>query len=64
MRSQTSAPKQPPHLKSVRQQLGQRYSPIINGEAVTTDIALFDSVNPSNSSGVIGKVGLARSGPG
>ncbi|WP_204140823.1 L-glutamate gamma-semialdehyde dehydrogenase [Halomicronema sp. CCY15110] len=44
-------------METVRQQLGQRYRPIINGEAVNTDTSL-DSVNPSNPSQLIGKVGL------
>ena len=45
-------------LKAVKQQLGQRYSPIVNGEVVNTE-AMFDSVNPSNPRELIGKVGLA-----
>ena len=45
-------------LQTVRQQLGQRYTPIINGEAVSTEASL-DSVNPSNPSELVGKVGLA-----
>ncbi|WP_017297357.1 L-glutamate gamma-semialdehyde dehydrogenase [Nodosilinea nodulosa] len=45
-------------LKAVRQQIGQRYSPIIDGEAVNTE-AFFDSVNPSNPKELIGKVGMA-----
>ena len=45
-------------LKAVRQSLGQRYTPIVNGEAVNTE-ASFDSVNPSNSTELVGKVGLA-----
>ncbi|MGF1569142.1 MAG: L-glutamate gamma-semialdehyde dehydrogenase [Nodosilinea sp.] len=45
-------------LKAVRQQLGQRYSPIISGEAVATE-ASFDSVNPSYPAELVGKVGLA-----
>ncbi|HEY9735852.1 MAG TPA: L-glutamate gamma-semialdehyde dehydrogenase [Trichocoleus sp.] len=44
-------------LKSVRQQLGQRYLPLINGERVNTETS-FDSVNPSNPSELVGKVGL------
>jgi len=44
-------------MQSVRQQLGQRYTPIINGEAVSTDTSL-DSVNPSNPAELVGKVGL------
>ena len=46
-------------LTAVRQQLGQRYSPMINGISVNTD-ASFDSVNPSNPSQLVGKVGLAN----
>jgi RHH-type proline utilization regulon transcriptional repressor/proline dehydrogenase/delta 1-pyrroline-5-carboxylate dehydrogenase len=45
-------------LKAVKQQLGQRYSPIVNGEAVDTETS-FDSVNPSNPAELVGKVGLA-----
>jgi RHH-type proline utilization regulon transcriptional repressor/proline dehydrogenase/delta 1-pyrroline-5-carboxylate dehydrogenase len=45
-------------LKAVKQELGQRYSPIVNGEALNTE-ASFDSVNPSNPSELVGKVGLA-----
>ena len=45
-------------LKAVRQQLGRRYSPLINGEPVTTEVSV-DSVNPSNPSELVGKVGLA-----
>jgi len=45
-------------LKAVKQQLGQRYSPIVNGEVLTTE-TMFDSVNPSNPKELIGKVGLA-----
>ncbi|MEO1068881.1 MAG: proline dehydrogenase family protein, partial [Cyanobacteria bacterium J06638_6] len=45
-------------LELVRQQIGQRYSPIIDGEAVTTE-ASFDSVNPSNPQELIGKVSMA-----
>lgn len=45
-------------LKAVRQQLGQRYAPVINGLAVNTE-ASFDSVNPSNPAELVGKVGLA-----
>ncbi|MGD1858844.1 MAG: L-glutamate gamma-semialdehyde dehydrogenase [Leptolyngbyaceae cyanobacterium] len=44
-------------MAQVRQQLGQTYGPIINGEAVSTDETL-DSVNPSNSTQIVGKVGL------
>ncbi|HEY9764170.1 MAG TPA: proline dehydrogenase family protein, partial [Trichocoleus sp.] len=45
-------------LRTVRQQLGQLYSPIINGEQVNTE-AHFESVNPSNPAELVGKVGLA-----
>ncbi|HEY9880153.1 MAG TPA: L-glutamate gamma-semialdehyde dehydrogenase [Leptolyngbyaceae cyanobacterium] len=44
-------------LRSVRQQLGQLYSPIIAGESVNTE-AHFESVNPSNPDELVGKVGL------
>jgi len=42
---------------TVRQQLGQTYRPLINGESVNTADAV-DSVNPSNFSEVVGKIGL------
>lgn len=45
-------------LATVRQQLGQRYSPMINGDAVTTELSA-DSVNPSNPDELVGRVGLA-----
>jgi RHH-type transcriptional regulator, proline utilization regulon repressor / proline dehydrogenase / delta 1-pyrroline-5-carboxylate dehydrogenase len=45
-------------LRSVRQQLGQRYAPLIDGERVNTE-AFFESVNPSNPKELVGKVGLA-----
>ncbi|BAY35972.1 L-proline dehydrogenase / delta-1-pyrroline-5-carboxylate dehydrogenase [Nostoc sp. NIES-2111] len=41
----------------VRGELGRSYSPLINGEYVQT-AEVIDSVNPSNFSEVIGKVGL------
>lgn len=44
-------------LVTVRQQLGQRYQPIINGQFQNT-LETVDSVNPSNYSELIGKVGL------
>lgn len=44
-------------LRSVRNQLGKTYLPLIDGESVATE-DMIDSVNPSNSSEVIGKVGL------
>lgn len=42
---------------TVRQQLGKTYLPFINGEYQAT-AEIIDSVNPSNYSEVIGKVGL------
>ena len=42
---------------TVRQQLGQTYRPLINGESVNTADAV-ESVNPSNFSEVVGKIGL------
>ncbi len=42
---------------NVRQQLGKHYLPLINGEYQQTE-QIVDSVNPSNYSEVIGKVGL------
>ncbi len=42
---------------TVRQQLGKTYLPLINGEYQNTE-EIIDSVNPSNYSEVIGKVGL------
>jgi RHH-type proline utilization regulon transcriptional repressor/proline dehydrogenase/delta 1-pyrroline-5-carboxylate dehydrogenase len=44
-------------LQSVRQQFGKTYLPLINGEYVQTQ-QIIDSVNPSNYSEVVGKVGL------
>lgn len=44
-------------LKTVRQQLGKTYSPLINGEYVNT-LETVDSVNPSHYSEVIGKIGM------
>ncbi|MEH2253731.1 L-glutamate gamma-semialdehyde dehydrogenase [Nostoc sp.] len=44
-------------FQSVRQQLGRTYLPLINGEYVNTP-EFVDSLNPSNFSEVIGKVGL------
>ncbi|BAY77826.1 putative delta-1-pyrroline-5-carboxylate dehydrogenase [Nostoc linckia NIES-25] len=41
----------------VRQQLGKTYLPLINGEYVNT-AEFVDSLNPSNFSEVVGKVGL------
>jgi RHH-type proline utilization regulon transcriptional repressor/proline dehydrogenase/delta 1-pyrroline-5-carboxylate dehydrogenase len=45
-------------LKKIQQQLGQRYSPIINGEAVHTD-SHIDSLNPAQPQQLVGRVGLA-----
>lgn len=42
---------------NVRQQLGKTYLPLVNGEYVQTT-TFIDSLNPSNFSEVIGKVGL------
>ncbi len=42
---------------TVRQQLGKTYLPLINGEYQNTE-EIIDSVNPSNYSEVVGKVGL------
>ncbi|MBD2388011.1 L-glutamate gamma-semialdehyde dehydrogenase [Cylindrospermum sp. FACHB-282] len=44
-------------FESVRRQLGKTYLPLINGEYVNTE-NFVDSLNPSNFSEVIGKVGL------
>ncbi|NMG08518.1 L-glutamate gamma-semialdehyde dehydrogenase [Brasilonema sp. UFV-L1] len=44
-------------FQKVRQQLGKTYLPLINGEYVQTQ-QVVDSVNPSNFSEVVGKVGL------
>ncbi|QDL09228.1 L-glutamate gamma-semialdehyde dehydrogenase [Brasilonema octagenarum UFV-E1] len=44
-------------LQNVRQQLGRTYLPLINGEYVQTQ-QVVDSVNPSNFSEVVGKIGL------
>ncbi|NET49156.1 MAG: L-glutamate gamma-semialdehyde dehydrogenase, partial [Merismopedia sp. SIO2A8] len=43
-------------MRSVRQNLGQTYWPLINGEFVQTHQTL-ESVNPSNPSEIIGQVG-------
>ncbi|MGB0562161.1 MAG: L-glutamate gamma-semialdehyde dehydrogenase [Spirulinaceae cyanobacterium] len=43
-------------LQTVREQLGQRYQPYLNGAYVQTEIHL-DSVNPSKPSELVGKVG-------
>ncbi len=44
-------------FQSVRQQLGKTYLPLINGEYVNTP-EFVDSLNPSNFSQVVGKIGL------
>ncbi|MEH1841378.1 MAG: L-glutamate gamma-semialdehyde dehydrogenase [Nostoc sp.] len=44
-------------FQSVRQQLGKTYLPVINGEYVNPP-EFVDSLNPSNFSEVVGKVGL------
>jgi len=44
-------------LETVRQQLGKTYYPLINGDYQPTPETV-DSVNPSNPSEIIGKVGL------
>ncbi|NEU81564.1 L-glutamate gamma-semialdehyde dehydrogenase [Nostoc sp. UIC 10630] len=44
-------------FQSVRQQLSKTYLPLINGEYVDTS-EFVDSLNPSNFSEVVGKVGL------
>ncbi|MBW4561396.1 MAG: L-glutamate gamma-semialdehyde dehydrogenase [Mojavia pulchra JT2-VF2] len=44
-------------FQAIHQQLGRTYLPLINGEYVNTQ-EVIDSLNPSNFSQVIGKVGL------
>lgn len=44
-------------FQNVRQQLGKTYLPLINGEYVQTQ-QVIDSLNPSNFSEVVGKIGL------
>ncbi|MDB9488738.1 L-glutamate gamma-semialdehyde dehydrogenase [Dolichospermum circinale CS-537/01] len=44
-------------FENVRQQLGKTYLPFINGEYVNTT-TFVDSLNPSNFSQIVGKVGL------
>ncbi|MEO1431892.1 MAG: L-glutamate gamma-semialdehyde dehydrogenase [Cyanobacteria bacterium J06633_8] len=44
-------------FESVKKELGKTYLPLINGEEVETEEKV-DSVNPSNYSQVVGKVGL------
>ncbi|MGB7415274.1 MAG: proline dehydrogenase family protein, partial [Thermosynechococcaceae cyanobacterium] len=43
-------------LESVRQQLGQQYWPLINGERVQTEKTI-QSVNPSNPTEIVGMIG-------
>jgi RHH-type proline utilization regulon transcriptional repressor/proline dehydrogenase/delta 1-pyrroline-5-carboxylate dehydrogenase len=43
-------------LVRVRNSLGKTYLPLINGESVQTE-AILDSVNPSNPTEIVGKVG-------
>ncbi|MBF2064181.1 MAG: L-glutamate gamma-semialdehyde dehydrogenase [Calothrix sp. C42_A2020_038] len=45
-------------LNQVKNQLGKTYLPLINGEYVQTE-DFVNSVNPSNKSEVVGKIGLA-----
>lgn len=45
-------------LQQVRQQFGRTYLPLIDGEYVQTS-EIIDSLNPSDFSEVVGKVGLA-----
>ena len=44
-------------ITSVHQQLGKKYLPLINGEYVNTE-NFVDSVNPSNYTEVVGRIGL------
>jgi RHH-type proline utilization regulon transcriptional repressor/proline dehydrogenase/delta 1-pyrroline-5-carboxylate dehydrogenase len=44
-------------LVKVRNSLGKTYLPLINGEYVQTE-TVIDSVNPSQSSEIVGKIGL------
>ncbi|MEC4812522.1 MAG: L-glutamate gamma-semialdehyde dehydrogenase [Scytonema sp. PMC 1069.18] len=44
-------------FQTVRQQLGKTYFPLINGEYTKTEVVI-DSVNPSNFTEVVGKIGL------
>jgi RHH-type proline utilization regulon transcriptional repressor/proline dehydrogenase/delta 1-pyrroline-5-carboxylate dehydrogenase len=44
-------------LVKVRNSLGKTYLPLINGEYVQTETTI-DSVNPSNPSEIVGKIGL------
>jgi RHH-type transcriptional regulator, proline utilization regulon repressor / proline dehydrogenase / delta 1-pyrroline-5-carboxylate dehydrogenase len=44
-------------FQTVRQQLGKTYLPLINGEYTNTEVVI-DSVNPSNFTEIVGKIGL------
>ncbi|BAU43231.1 L-glutamate gamma-semialdehyde dehydrogenase [Leptolyngbya sp. O-77] len=44
-------------IQTVRQQLGQTYLPLVNGQRLNT-LEVIESLNPSNPSEVVGKVGL------
>ncbi|MFM7449396.1 MAG: L-glutamate gamma-semialdehyde dehydrogenase [Leptolyngbyaceae cyanobacterium] len=44
-------------LQQVRQQLGKTYLPLVNGEYIQTETTV-DSLNPSQSTELVGKVGL------
>jgi RHH-type transcriptional regulator, proline utilization regulon repressor / proline dehydrogenase / delta 1-pyrroline-5-carboxylate dehydrogenase len=46
-------------LQKVQGQLGKTYLPIINGQPVETE-RFIESLNPANSSQVVGKIGLAN----
>ena len=46
-------------LDEVRSQLGRRYPLLIGGQEIDTRIALLDSVNPGQSSRVVGQAALA-----
>ncbi len=45
-------------LEKVRNQFGKVYLPIVNGQSVQT-VDYLESVNPANSSQIVGKIGLA-----
>ncbi|HAC63561.1 MAG TPA: L-glutamate gamma-semialdehyde dehydrogenase [Cyanothece sp. UBA12306] len=44
-------------LAKVKDSLGKTYLPLINGEYVSTEL-MVDSLNPSNSSEIVGQIGL------
>lgn len=44
-------------IEVVRQQMGQSYQPLVNGQRVNT-LESFESLNPSNPDEVVGRVGL------